>query len=160
MKFLLYIYRFIYIYFFFLPIYYYTNVVIVFAVAVFLFWGNLRKYFNVSRVIGYLYTFCGNHNFIEDLYDRCSIKLWVAVESIKLTNICMYQKLLLFYFADSWVDIVFTFILIIFCWLNFFCFDLDKVQNNWKHFSLLVHVSNRVYYTSSGTVLTFLLSRK
>ena len=124
------------------------------------FWGNFRNYFNVAKVIGYLYTFCGNHNFIEDLYDRCSIKLWVAVESIKLTNICMYQKLLLFYFADSWVDIVFTFILIIFCWLNFFCFDLDKVQNNWKHFSLLVHVSNGVYYTSLGTVLIFLLSRK
>ena len=88
-------------YIFFLPIYYYTNVVIVFAVAVFLFWGNLRKYFNVSRVIAYLYTFCGNHNFIEDLCDRYSIKLWVAAESIKLTSMCMYQKLLLFYFADS-----------------------------------------------------------
>ena len=124
------------------------------------FWGNLRNYFNVSRVIGYLYTFYGNHNFIEDLYDRCSIKLWVAAESIKLTNICMYQKLLLFYFAHSWVDIVFTFILIIFCWLNFFSFDLDQVQNNWKHFSLLVHVSNGIYYTSLGTVLIFLLSIK
>ena len=31
---------------------------------------TLRKYCNVSKVIGCLYTLCSNHNFMEDLFDR------------------------------------------------------------------------------------------
>ena len=32
--------------------------------------------------------------FIEDLFNRYSIKLWVTTGSIKLTNICMYLHVL------------------------------------------------------------------
>ena len=43
-----------------------------------------------------LVTFCGNRNFIEDLFDRYK-KLWVTAESVNVTSICKYQKLLLLF---------------------------------------------------------------
>ena len=105
----------------------------------------MQKCCNVSRVISHLLTFCGNQEFTEDLFDRYSIKLLVAVESIKVTNICMYQKLLLITLLIvglTWV----TFLLVEILWF-WFC--------NLKHFSLLVHVSNWVYCTSLRTALVF-----
>ena len=63
------------------------------------------------------------------------------MENIKVTNICLYQKLMLIV-GLTWV----TFLLVeIFL---FWSCDL-------KHFSLLVHVSDWVYYTSSRTALVF-----
>ena len=83
----------------------------------------MQKYYNLSNFIGYLYTFCGNHNFVEDLFNRYSIQLWVTAENIKVTNICICQKLL-----SLFVLLIVELTWITFCWLKFFCFDLDEVE--------------------------------
>ena len=83
----------------------------------------MQKYYNLSNFIGYLYTFCGNHNFVEDLFNRYSIQLWVIAENIKVTNICICQKLL-----SLFVLLIVELTQITFCWLKFFCFDLDEVE--------------------------------
>ena len=63
---------------------------------VFEYYYYLLKLCKISKVFGYLCIFCRNHEFIEDLFGRYSIKLLVTLGSIKVTNICMYQKLPLF----------------------------------------------------------------
>ena len=56
----------------------------------------LKLYKNTVMYQKLLVTFCGNRNFIEDLFDRYK-KLWVTAESVNVTSICKYQKLLLLF---------------------------------------------------------------
>ena len=55
------------------------------------FFWMLLQYLILGKLLD-LYAFRDNHNFIEDLFS-----LFVTAESINVTNICNYRKLLLLF---------------------------------------------------------------